>query len=409
MPLYFRRLAAEGYSMKISLKILILSTLILLVKDGFSRQIDSCHLKISLLTCSPGQELYSIFGHSALRVSDSQAGTDIIFNYGSFDFSDPDFYSKFVRGKLLYYVSAEYFQDFVFAYRYEGRGIIEQHLNLSCETKSILYQALRENLREENKYYLYDFLFDNCSTRLRDMVRREGGDSLYIGKILPAEINTSFRNLIHEYLHRGGQYWSKLGIDLLLGARIDRAMANEEAMFLPDYLMKGFDSALIDGRQLVAGKRQIQPEMLKPAEQVNSPLIITGSLFLIISILSFSTKPAAKRLLYYFDVFLFLLSGLIGLLLLYMWFGTDHRVCADNYNILWAFPLNIYFAVKVGRKNIREAKLFTALFCGYLLIASAWFFLPQQMNLAFFPLTLTIAARALANSFLLNKTYEKTN
>ena len=131
---------------------------------------DSSHIRISLLTCTPGDELYSTFGHSALRLIDSSSVQDIVFNYGTFSFDDPDFYSKFIRGKLMYFVSTSYFNDFKIDYQSTNRGITEQVLNLSAEEKIAMQQFLYNNAREENKYYKYDFLFDNCTTRLRDII-----------------------------------------------------------------------------------------------------------------------------------------------------------------------------------------------------------------------------------------------
>lgn len=129
---------------------------------------DSSRLRISLLTCTPGEELYSTFGHSALRVTDSNAVTDLVYNYGTFNFDDEGFYLKFARGKLLYYVSVELFRDFAANYQYENRGITEQVLNLSGEEKIRMRHFLEENLQPQNRYYKYDFFFDNCTTRLRE-------------------------------------------------------------------------------------------------------------------------------------------------------------------------------------------------------------------------------------------------
>ncbi|MGB4844981.1 MAG: DUF4105 domain-containing protein, partial [Ferruginibacter sp.] len=126
---------------------------------------DSSRLRISLLTCTPGEELYSTFGHSAYRVIDSTSLTDIVYNYGTFNFDDDGFYLKFVQGKLLYYVSAEYFTDFKYLYQSTNRGITEQVLNLSAAEKISMQRFLNNNLKEENKYYKYDFFFDNCTTR----------------------------------------------------------------------------------------------------------------------------------------------------------------------------------------------------------------------------------------------------
>ncbi len=131
-------------------------------------QTDSCGIRISLLTCTPGDELYSTFGHSAIRVVDSSANTDLVFNYGTFDFYDPDFYEKFIKGKLLYFVSVDSLPAFLWEYQYYKRGVTEQVINLGCDEKTKFVSALFENSKEENKYYRYDFNYDNCTTRLRD-------------------------------------------------------------------------------------------------------------------------------------------------------------------------------------------------------------------------------------------------
>lgn len=149
----------------------ILIALLLLASFQFSHAEEtSSRLRISLLTCSPGKDLYAVFGHSALRIVDSAVGTDIVYNYGTFDFDDPDFYTKFVRGKLWYFLSQAYFADFIYEYDYFKRPVTEQVLMLTDAEKIALQQAIFDNLREENRYYQYDFLFDNCTTRLRDLI-----------------------------------------------------------------------------------------------------------------------------------------------------------------------------------------------------------------------------------------------
>ena len=151
-------------------------------------QDDSCTLRISLLTCTPGEELYSTFGHSAIRVVDLRNNTDLIFNYGTFDFNDPDFYKKFVQGKLLYFVSVDSIQNFLWEYEYFKRGVMEQVLNLTCAEKQNMIAALFENAKEENKYYRYDFNYDNCTTRLRDILEKATGKPLKSANILPSTL-----------------------------------------------------------------------------------------------------------------------------------------------------------------------------------------------------------------------------
>jgi uncharacterized protein DUF4105 len=268
-----------------------------------AQQDSSCNIRISLLTCSPGEELYSTFGHSALRVVDRSNNTDIIYNYGTFDFDDPSFYSKFTRGKLLYFVSVQKFESFLEEYQYYQRGIIEQVLDLSCPEKAKLVSALQENAKEENKYYKYDFIVDNCTTRLRDIVFKNANATINTRDIRLND-KITFRNLIHKYLDSSYQYWSKLGIDILLGTPLDKKLTNSEAMFLPDYLMKGFDSTSIsDGaynRSLVSGKRAIlRPTLPAPKNTFFSPFVVLTILFLLIVTLSLiSFLPVHWELFY---------------------------------------------------------------------------------------------------------------
>jgi hypothetical protein len=358
---------------------------------------DTCHLRISLLTCTPGMELYSTFGHSALRVMDSADGSDLIFNYGTFDFSDPDFYKKFVLGKLLYFLSVDEYADFAEQYRYEGRGITEQVLNLTCREKQTLVAALYENAREENKYYQYDFVYDNCTTRLRDMLENFAEDSLLVKNILPSE-NVTFRNLIHEYLNKGGQYWSKLGIDILLGMPLDKKASNREAQFLPDYLLKAFDSATINNRPLVEEKKVIlEGQLTFKKNFLFSPLVIFSLLFLIVAVISGLKK--GKRFFKYFDFVLFFLSGGLGMLILFMWFGTDHQACRNNMNLVWALPTHLVavFFLFINKSWVKKYFRFT--FWLNILLLLVWFFLPQQMNSALLPLLGLIILR----SFFLSK------
>jgi len=360
---------------------------------GAQAQQEACSLQISLLTCNPGEELYSTFGHSALRVKDSSAGTDVIFNYGTFQFGD-DFYAKFVRGKLLYMVSIEDFAAFKEDYQYESRSIHEQMLQLTCAEKQQLYAALQTNAREENRYYRYDFLFDNCSTRLRDIVAANTKGGVKFGNILPNKLPT-FRNLLYTYLDNGGQHWSKLGIDLLLGSRLDKKVTNAQAMFLPDYLMKGFDSAQTNTRRLVTASQTIltMPSPIK-GSSFFQPMVVFSLLLVLLILLSFIPKKSVQRAVGIFDFSLFFILGLVGCLLIFMWTSTDHALCKDNYNLLWALPTHAIAAPFLWKRGrfMQYYLLVTIIIQAFLLVG--WIFLPQQFNLAFLPLVLLILLRS---------------
>jgi hypothetical protein len=376
---------------------LILLLVVLCCGKSFS-QTDSCEIKVSLLTCSPGAELYSIFGHTAIRIKSDQ-NFDIIYNYGTFDFDDPDFYKNFVRGKLDYYVSAETFEMFMREYEYENRGVIEQDLNMSCAEKQKLFNALRENSKEENKYYKYQYIFDNCSTRPRDIVVRGFDDTVIFKRILPDPPPT-YRNLIHEYLDRGRQYWSGFGIDLLLASRIDRKVTDLEAMFLPDYLMKGFDSATVDRRKVVSAKRLLIRNVpaLNQGDSWFTPLVFTSILLAIGVILTFLKSNLAQSTVNIFDISYFLILGLVGCFILFMWFGTDHELCRDNYNLVWALPTHVVMSFFILKKRPFVKKYFaiTAILSSLFLLSLP--VLPQEMNPAFLPLIVLSAIRSASRS-----------
>jgi hypothetical protein len=361
-------------------------------------QSDSCDIKVSLLTCSPGAELYSIFGHTAIRVK-SDSNFDIIYNYGTFDFEDPHFYKNFVKGKLDYFVSAERFDIFMREYEYENRGVIEQDLNMSCEEKYKLFNALRENSKEENKYYKYQYLFDNCSTRPRDIIIKGFNDRVSFKNILPDPPPT-YRDMIHEYLDRGKQYWSEFGIDLLLASRIDRKVSNLEGMFLPDYLMKGFDSATVHGRNAVSGKKVLIRNMpaLNQGSSWFTPLLFTTLLLLTGGILLFLRLPWARHFANVFDIAYFLILGLMGCFMLFMWFGTDHELCRDNFNLLWALPTHVVMSFFILKKRPFVRKYFgiAAIFSAIVLISIP--ILPQELNTAFLPLILLSLIRSAARA-----------
>lgn len=359
-------------------------------------------MRITLLTCAPGAELYSTFGHTAIRVQDNQTGLDEVYNYGTFEF-DEDFYSKFVRGKLLYALSVEKFNEFLYQYQMESRSVIEQELSFTCVQKEKLFQALRTNALPQNRFYRYDFLFDNCTTRAGDMIDTASGAKVVFKNLLPPKPLT-FRDHIDVYLDKANQDWSQLGIDLLLGAKMDRAANNHEAMFLPDNLMVAFDSVTTDDKPLVSKKQTIlaMPSLASESLLI-TPIIAFSIVLLIYGGLTIAKNKQAQRVLAVLDFLLLLSLGLIGVLLLFMWFGTDHALCANNYNLLWALPTNLLAAFFVHKNLSWVKQYFRILFWITIVLLIAWLFLPQRMNNAFLPLVFTIALR----SWMLSK--RKTN
>ena len=356
-------------------------------------QTGSTHLRISILTCSPGEELYAIFGHTAIRIIDSTKQSDLVYNYGTFDFEDADFYSKFTRGKLDYFLSTSSVQQFLYGYQIENRDVTEQILNLPDSTKEKITQILFENLSGSARYYKYDFLYNNCTSKVRDILINFG--RLTAQKpLVPSK--TTFRNMLYEYLDKGAQPWSKLGIDLLLGSPIDKVVTIPQSMFLPDYLMKGIDSSgQKDQPQLLLQKSMLFKGKAIGVKNYNWPLFVFSLLAILITLLTFSEHKIVKLFIPIVDFILFFVTGLIGMLLIFMWVGTDHKACAYNYNLLWAMPTNAIAALAFRKKPIWLKRYFTISVFMYGSTLLFWLWLPQQLNIGFIPIVLLILQRSL--------------
>lgn len=352
---------------------------------------DTSRLRISLLTCTPGDELYSIFGHSALRVIDSNSVTDIVYNYGTFNFDDEGFYLKFIRGKLLYYASTANFRDFVYDYQVTNRGITEQLLNFSPAEKININHALIENLKEENKYYQYDFFFDNCTTRLRDLIVKSKQPTPVLPAVAPAGMR--FREAIHAYLDKGDQQWSKWGIDVLLGARTDRIMSASDQQFLPDNLMKALDSAG-NNKVVLSSTRLYELPLLQKQKILFTPMVFFVGLLAVFLALQLLFQKRFPVMMSGLDGLLFFLTGALGVLLIFMWVATDHSMTKDNFNLLWAWPFHLIISFFINSRKQWVKYYFLATAAAAIIVLLIWAFLPQQLSVALIPFVLLLGFRS---------------
>lgn len=328
----------------------IFSLLFLIITFSYSNNLSAQEYRISLLTCDPGDELYSAFGHNAVRVVDQNTGRDLVFNYGTFDFDTPNFYLKFARGKLDYMLSVSTYEQFLLHYQYLQRSVREQVLDLSPEQTLRAVEFLHENYEPQNRFYRYDFFFDNCATRIRDMMEMVLGDQLQWGESKEAPEKT-FRNLIDEYVY--SMPWADFGIDLALGSVIDQEASEREQQFLPDYLENAFANATIVGdgpsRPLVKSSATVL--------QIGAPPT-TGSLFnpyflfwaiAIAGIILTLVGHKKGRLYIGWDIAVFGILGVIGFIIVFLWFFTDHSATAYNWNLLWAFPLHLLLVIGLNQ------------------------------------------------------------
>jgi hypothetical protein len=297
-------------------------------------------IQLSLLTCGPGAEIYSTFGHTAIRVVDYQMRTDVVYNYGTFDGFTENFELKFMRGQLLYYLSKDDFDRFMYLYAEDGRWVSEQIISGDQVYLKKIVAALETNYLPENKFYKYDFFFDNCATRIRDIFRK-ADPNLQLGEVIETAKNPTFRQIINYYLSHN--QWERLGINILLGSKIDRKMTNDDIQFLPDYLKSSVGLATTQKENTSIPFVQSDSLLLRneyiPATITITPNFVLYSLLFIVIITLFFKK--ARILSNGITNLFYILTGLLGVLILIMWFWTDHKGCANNTNLLWALPTNL--------------------------------------------------------------------
>jgi len=321
---------------------------------------------------------------------------DIVFDYGRYDFETENFYLKFTQGKLDYEISQSEFDTFFGNYQYQQRSVKEQQLNLNSEQKTAFYLLLKENIKPENKSYPYDFFYNNCATKIIEGIETIVNDQIvYVPSTTFEQL--TFRNLIRSDLNENS--WGSFGIDIALGSKIDQIASVEEHLFLPKYLYQLLENSHLktDSTTLVTASKTLNPsEKVTKTNFFGSPLFILGILALIMVLITyndFKTKTRSTWL----DVSVFGLTGFIGLVLVLLWFATDHTATAYNYNLLWACALNILFIPsicksKLNNRGLSYLKFLIVLFC---LMGLHWMTGVQSFAIGLSPLLIAIGVRYL--------------
>ena len=364
--------------------------------------------EISVLTIGPGASLNDAFGHSAFRIKDPKLGIDITYGYGEYDFDAPNFYLKFAQGKLNYLISKADFYKFHQAYVYYNRTIKEQVLNLSISEKQKLYNYLINNYKPENRRYLYDFFFDNCATKIKDVTNIAVNNSIVFNNPKSYK-EASFRTLIQNNLNKNS--WGSLGIDIALGSVIDKKATPKDHMFLPENIYNFFEVATINnGKQPLVKRSHIlyqQKEITQSNSFLTSPLFIFGIIGLFIL---FTTYKDFKnyRQSKWLDIILFTITGLTGILILLLWFATDHKGTHQNYNLLWACALNILVIGQLFKKNVstwfvKYLKFLIILLC---LLTMHWIIEVQVFAIGLIPFLIALLIRYIYLVFYYKKTID---
>jgi hypothetical protein len=353
--------------------------------------------EIAVVTLGPNPvQIYTAFGHSGFRVYDPKLGIDKFYNYGVFDFDQPNFELNFARGKNLYKLGIENYKDVKKRYASWNQSITEQYLSFNLEQKQALFDFLQNNAKPENASYYYKYIADNCATRMRDVINNvlEGKvqyDNNYASEQL------TYRQLMDLYLEN--QEWGDLGIDICLGLQIDVKADANGYMFLPGFVQAAFEKAtVLEG----ATSRPLVKKTIKIFEGTGidgfrmpfSPFTLFVVVFFVIGFLTHrSIKYGVRNK--WLDILLFGVTGIVGLLLLILWFGTDH-LSAYNFNLIWAMPLNLVALVFLFKENRAPVWKFYYLGYGMILMLNIVFreLLPQQLHMALVPLALGLAIRS---------------
>lgn len=373
--------------------------------DGIQESTDS--LRASLITCTPGTDVYAHFGHTALRITNLTTGEDVVFNYGCFDMSGSNFVINFMKGETDYVVDAEPADYFLARYDYMGNGVSEQILNLTQPECYRLAELLFTNIQPENRGYRYNWLYDNCTTRARDMIEKAINGSV---EYKVKEPSLTARNELHECLANNS--WLKLGIDLMLGTEIDALAPRKIQQFIPSHYQQDLNNAYIksadttEERPLVKEETQIlqEKDSNKTTDIFFTPNIAFSLLLIITIALSIYDYKRKKASIWY-DALLHFAQGIAGIIIAGLFFFSIHPGVSTNWQVIIFNPLYILYAVYLiychaKNKKDRLINANTAVLCIFIIVTQI---AKQDINASVWIMALTLCIRNLTRYHLLLK------
>ncbi len=344
--------------------------------------------EVTLITYTPGEELYQSFGHSAIRIRDELLGMDRLYNFGVFDFDTPNFYLKFAHGDLRYQLAVSEGDEEIQSVGASGQGVRELVLNLAPGQKQAVFEALETNLLPENRYYQYDFVLDNCSTRPRDVIEKVTGSPI----VLAGAVQQTFRQMLDPYFAR--MPWIGFGLSILLGLETDRPATPREACFLPADLERAFESVRNGSQPLVLEKRVLYaPQSLSTTPPFLSPVWVISAIGILWALFwSVRRKEAAR----WPTALVLILFGLVGIFVFGYSFWTRAWVAHENLSLLWLIPLHFPVGLWLWYDGTRPPLLRWYLW--FVLVAGVAFgcfsfLLPQRFNPAVYPLIAIVVWR----------------
>lgn len=372
--------------------------------------------KVSLLTASAWDgAVYAYYGHTAILVQDDSTGLDAVFNYGYFDMSKPNFMWLFMRGETDYILGVTPMNQFMAEYGQQGREVVEQELNLTYQEKQALFNALYINSLPENRSYRYNYFYDNCATRPRDMVEKYTDGTI---QYPPTAKEQSYRDLLHECL--APYPWNKFGIDLVIGSDADKTIDLRQKMFLPMYLMDSFEDATVVKNDTLSYPLVKNTQTLIPAGNqpvtfsewgLFFPNIIAFAIFIITIIISVIQlrRPNKSALPKIYDTILFGVAGIGGVIIFFLMYFSIHPATNPNWNFAWlnffALIAAVLFWVKLARVVVYSYHFIN--FVALTIFLVFWWLIPQRLPFATIPFSMSLWLRSGVNLLMLRNRKRK--
>ena len=359
---------------------------------------ESC--EVSILTCSPGEQVYELFGHTALQYTDHEKGVDLVFNYGLFSFEEPNFIWRFVLGETDYILGVTDYDTFLASYAMRGSSVTRQILNLDSLQKKRLFSDLMQNLAPQNRKYRYNFLFNNCTTKARDKVFDALGAHARIGytRSSPWQEYT-FRDIIHN--HTADNLWYRFGMDLLLGASADKKAGRDGAQFAPLLMQQDIRSAHIitnsDTLPLMRGEYELLQACEKTPGKNNLTPFNAALLLLMFTFVVMLCERRSKKTYFVWDILLMGVQGTAGAVLLFMALFSQHPAVDSNWLLMWLNPLPLFLLpllIYKIKKHKTPQIMWVQIFMVSLFVVLSPF-LPQSFPTAIYPCAMALIIRSL--------------
>ena len=377
---------------------LLLLLLFYFIKPVNSQVQLSVYSEVSIVTAGPGTELFESFGHSAIRIKDPVLQLDLVYNYGMFDWKAPNFYLNFVKGRPKYSLARYDFKYFLRSYKNQKRWVKQQVLNLNQKERQAFFQYLEQNALPKNASYVYDPYYNNCATKLREITDLILGEKVQFNDN-HLEKNKSLRQLMGKEI--SWNTWGSLGINIALGSKLDLNATAKQYMYLPDYVYSGYKNAkvFVKNEPIDLIKKEISLlnfEESTPKIKIFNPFLIFSIISIIGLLITFNDFKKNKRT-QILDFILFFSTGIIGLLIVFLWFFTDHVTAPNNFNFLWAFAPNFiiaFFLLKEEQLNWIKKYLQIILLLLFI-IPIVWLLKIQQLPISIIPLLILLFVRYL--------------